>query len=561
MNLDNPLKVRLVHSSSEREAAEAVPIETRKMGGRKIGQAMQAEMDLLLQSSKRSGQATLISAPPGAGKTYFLVNQLFPAAAARELTVLFVSSRVAINLQQKRALAKAIGQEELLNNLTAQGLQQQEQIGNVTIVTYQRLFQMFRDPEGAAKLASVNLFVFDEVHALLHDATFIPYTDAIRRRVPEVFANASRIYLSATPQSTLLELRKVETAKKLVHYAFCEKYDYITPVFFHSWTDVAEEINRDKTGSKWLIFLPNIRMADAWRDKLKSDCQILTAQTRSSDPTLWNDLLENECFSSRVLLTTSVIDAGVNFHDKELVNIVSFSLDTEEIIQQVGRKRRTSKQDKVKLYVHEPSRQTVNHRLFRVREMISQLEQTGGTVSPLFVESLLLRETSDTYRNLCYCDQTGNIQVNKLALVQLHQQEQLLQQLCTNGQRHDGDCGFAKIVLRALHISSAQTEQYFLVSERNKAAAAAWDQFIRDLEGRSVPKDEQDALSHEMKKRYTQAFGKRKSDRSDRSWNTTVINRVLREKATGIQLRKEKELWIFESNQTNDTGGITNAKK
>lgn len=58
-----------------------------------------------------------------------------------------------------------------------------------------------------------------------------------------------------------------------------------------------------------------------------------------------------------------------------------------------------------------------------------------------------------------------------------------------------------------------------------------------------------------------QAFGKRKSDRSDRSWNTTVINRALREKATGIQLRKEKELWIFESNQTNDTGGITNAKK
>ena len=136
-----------------------------------------------------------------------------------------------------------------------------------------------------------------------------------------------------------------------------------------------------------------------------------------------------------------------------------------------------------------------------------------------------------------------------------------MQQLCTNGQHHDGDCGFAKIVLRALHISSAQTEQYFLVSERNKAAAAAWDQFIRDLEGRSVPKDEQDALSHEMKKRYMQAFGKRKSDRSDRSWNTTVINRVLREKSTGIQLRKEKELWIFESNQTNDTGGITNAKK
>lgn len=206
MYFDNSIQVTLVHSSSEREAAEAVPIETRKMGGRKIGQAMQAEMDLLLQSSKRSGQATLISAPPGAGKTYFLVNQLFPAATARELTVLFVSSRVAINLQQKRALAKAIGQEELLNNLTAQGLQQQEQIGNVTIVTYQRLFQMFRDPERAAKLASVDLFVFDEVHALLHDATFVPYTDAIRRRVPEVFANAGRIYLSATPQSTTAEL-------------------------------------------------------------------------------------------------------------------------------------------------------------------------------------------------------------------------------------------------------------------------------------------------------------------------------------------------------------------
>lgn len=193
---------------------------------------MQAEMDLLLQSSKRSGQATLISAPPGTGKTYFLVNQLFPAAAARELTVFFISSRVAINLQQKRALAKAIGQEDLLNNLTAQGLQQQEQIGNVTIVTYQRLFQMFRDPERAAKLASVDLFVFDEVHALLHDATFVPYTDAIRRRVPEVFANAGRIYLSATPQSTLLELCKAETAKNLFIMPSVKNTAILTLYFF-----------------------------------------------------------------------------------------------------------------------------------------------------------------------------------------------------------------------------------------------------------------------------------------------------------------------------------------
>ncbi|HJC12071.1 MAG TPA: hypothetical protein H9936_00005, partial [Candidatus Agathobaculum intestinigallinarum] len=61
-----------------------------------------------------------------------------------------------------------------------------------------------------------------------------------------------------------------------------------------------------------------------------------------------------------------------------------------------------------------------------------------------------------------------------------------------------------------------------------------------------------EALSQKMKELFTLAFGKRKSDRSDRSWNTTVINRVLREKATGIQLRKEKELWIFVSNQTND---------
>ena len=551
MNLDNSIQVSLVHSSAEYENATAAPLEIKKMGGSKIGQVMQKEMELLLQSSKHSGQATLISAPPGAGKTYFLVHQLFPEAITRGLSVLFVSSRVAINLQQKKALAKAIGQEELLENLTPRGLQRQEQIGHVTIVTYQRLFLMLHDAEWAEKLSAVNLFVFDEVHALLHDATFVSCTDALLRLIPTVFNNASRIYLSATPNSTLSSLRKAESAKVLVQYVFCEKYDYVTPCFFHHWEDIATAIHLDKTDDKWLIFLPNIRMADAWRNKLPSCCQLLTAQTRSHDTEFWDNLLEQERFSSKVLLATSVVDAGVNFHDPNLVNIVSFSLDTEEIIQQVGRKRRTSKSDKVRLYVHEPSRQTVNRRLFQIREMISQLELTGSTAAPEFVESLLLRQSSDEYRNLCYCDSNGVIQVNKLALVQLKRQEEFLHGLCVNGERHDGDCGFAQLVLRALHISSADVSRWFLQSERNAAAKADWSQFIHDLSGKVFDsKEQQEMLGKEIKRLYQQAFGKRSGDRPDRLWKATVIKKVLHEKNTGLTLQAENNHWHFIS-----TGG------
>ena len=58
--------------------------------------------------------------------TCFMVHQLFPEALARSQSVLYVSNRVAVNVQQKQAVAKAVGAQDLFQMLTFQGWQMQE---------------------------------------------------------------------------------------------------------------------------------------------------------------------------------------------------------------------------------------------------------------------------------------------------------------------------------------------------------------------------------------------------------------------------------------------------
>ena len=55
-----------------------------------------------------------------------MVHQLFQEALARSQSVLYVSNRVAVNVQQKQAVAKAVGAQDLFQMLTFQGWQMQE---------------------------------------------------------------------------------------------------------------------------------------------------------------------------------------------------------------------------------------------------------------------------------------------------------------------------------------------------------------------------------------------------------------------------------------------------
>lgn len=411
------------------------------------------------------------------------------------------------------------------------------------IITYQRLFQLFRNVEEMERLRGVNLMVFDEFHAVMHDALFVGCTGEVLQKIPEVFHAANRIYISATPEASLNELAIAEEGHcyGLTVYHFARSFAHVDPYFFTEPDQIIERINGDTSDEKWLIFVPSLKHMMPFRNKLRCTASIVSAATRNAEPEAWEKLLCQERFGAKVLLATAVIDAGVNFHDVKLANIVSFSLDPEEVIQQLGRKRRLREQERVRLFLREPSMQTVSRRLYRLREMQTVVIQAKQKMALFFDNSILKREEAD-YRRLCFMDQTGEIRINPLAYPCLEQKIQFLQKLHERGQRQDGDCGFAREMLRTLRKPIQISADHWLDDRYSKNAEERWLRFLKENVGRcfDVPEDRQQFVDR-IRKRYTEAFGKRKNDRADREWGVTVINRVLRESNTGLVLQTTEE--------------------
>ena len=154
--------------------------------------------------------AAMLVAGVGSGKTTCTLREVLNLCLQdNSISVCFVSSRCAINSQMKYKIARQLGCERDFDCYTEIGLQQLKQIGPVTILTYHALYSLIR--ECNSQLEDIDFFIFDEVHALVQDATFVSITGELLRNLPRFFSNAKRIYLSATPEPILAHLAKVES--------------------------------------------------------------------------------------------------------------------------------------------------------------------------------------------------------------------------------------------------------------------------------------------------------------------------------------------------------------
>lgn len=540
--MKNEFRVMLVRGHSN-APPPAIPIETIRMGNKSIVSALSPLMEDLLAINT----AKVISAPTGAGKTHFLVNHVITEALKRHMKILYVSSRIAVNLQQKEALAKVLGDGEILKRLSPYGLQTQENIAGVRVMTYHRLFELYNDAEEQERLQEIQLFVFDEIHALMHDALFVSFTGDIIKNIPTVFRKASRIYISATPAAILDELAIVEKGESLPVYTFRSSYKHIDPYFFTNADQIIELINSDESDQKWLIFVPYLKLMETFARQLKCSYTTLTAATREKAPEMWQALLSKEQFSEKVMITTSVIDAGVNFHDPMLSNIVTFSLDADEVIQQVGRKRRLRKEEKIKLFALEPSLQRVTRRIYKLTEMDKAFDASNANIGN-FINRFLLKEESSEYRKCCFADSSGRINVNHLARKRIAQNLDSLRRLQTNGQKHGGDCKFASVLLKALCLSPNIASSHWLDERYSNEAKEKLLSFLKDHTEKAFATEEDRAIfSRQYRKLYTSAYGARANDRPDREWGATVIKKTLANINCGLVLKVASNTWILTS--------------
>lgn len=281
-----------------------------------------------------------LSCQVGKGKTYGVVHGVLPWAIERGLRILYISSRVANNDQLKAEIIEVTGQRDILDKLTAAGIRDKEDFGSISVLSYHKAYQyMIHKPE---QLKDFDIVIIDEVQAFLEDSTFVGFTGAFLKAIPDIFAGAIRLYLSATPDDILPLLAEAEAPHTITVLHMPRDYSYVKPHFFSKKIEIQKAINEDKSDKKWYIFMHSIAAGKSFAEGLDCDCCFLNSEERTSNPEKWTEVISNKTFPERIAIFTGVVDVGVGFVDDKLENVVIFSISPTTIIQVLGRKRRNT---------------------------------------------------------------------------------------------------------------------------------------------------------------------------------------------------------------------------
>lgn len=297
-----------------------------------------------------------INTGTGTGKTTFIekLTQL------RQFYILVLTNRTANRKQIVNHLKKGCSN---LNQLY------------VKVMSYQELeidIEMTSE-----ELDRYDYIVCDESHYFLEDSLFNSNTNISLMKIMGT-RRAIKIFMSATNQYIQKRITKrlqrrynndLMVVQKIFIYTMNSNATKIRNIIsFESLErDLLYEIINSK--EKWLIFVKSIEQGKDIMKKiakyLNSDeiifmyRDILDLKTIKEIQT-FDILINEETFYQKVMISTSLLDNGVNIRSLELKNIVCFDDDPVEMVQMIGRKRSLATQnDYFDLYLINESNQSL----------------------------------------------------------------------------------------------------------------------------------------------------------------------------------------------------------
>lgn len=139
---------------------------------------------------------------------------------------------------------------------------------------------------------------------------------------------------------------------------FCDNtdYSYIDEYYFREYSELIDKICKSK--EKWIIFINNSAEERQYAQQLNDlgiETVVINSHSKNTEATQQLKQLESQqSFSCRVLISTSVLDCGVNIIDDEVQNIVIFEIEKTTFIQMLGRVRVRAGL-KVRLFIKAPN--------------------------------------------------------------------------------------------------------------------------------------------------------------------------------------------------------------
>ena len=339
----------------------------------------------------RYWNAILIDAPPGRGKTSFVYEVLIPLAIKMNRNVLLVANRNALSLQMKLDVMELIG-SPLRDRLTDLGIRETDIFGSVGIVSYHSLPRFLNDPENEDWLDNVEYVVADECHYFTSDSSFNDLTEWHLKLITKHFKRAIRVYMTGTSWDVLRPIADAEMAikydkerackvyldREIIRYHWEQDHSHVDLRFFRDLEEIKQLI-LGNPNEKYMIFVDSRDSGRALADALGKDrATYLDAESKGTKE--MTKLLKEQTFDRQVLVTTKVLDCGINLWDNRLRHIVTVTDDRVSMLQMLGRKRRKPG-ERVNLYVCDMDLKLIAKRYRDGQELLAALReyQEGDT--------------------------------------------------------------------------------------------------------------------------------------------------------------------------------------
>lgn len=353
---------------------------TFKCDSRNVREALAPEVEYFTQRDP-----TLIVAPTGSYKSTFALLELVSKALKKGMNVLIILNRVALATQLKQRVME-MTKSPLLGCLTDKGIQETEHFGCVSIITYHRLPAFVNDPANEKWIKNLLYVVADEIHFITSDASFNKNCGYYLKLLTQKFQHAIRVYMTATEWDILVPLAEAEKKnyldffkaidpsilpREFRHYVFSADYSHVNLNFFTDLQEIKEKITLNPN-QKWIIFVSSKKEGRALTKELGDKGIYLDADSKGTEE--WYQLLKNNKFQQQVLITTAVLDCGVNVIDDQLRNVVIITDDRTRLIQMLGRKR-CKQGEAVNLFVYDMDKQTIEKRYKDGEELCRWLDR------------------------------------------------------------------------------------------------------------------------------------------------------------------------------------------
>lgn len=329
----------------------------------------------------RSGDVVKIKTQTGSGKTYFIKNTLIPyideinnLKIFNDFKVLILTNRIALSRQTKNDLLKKYNMQ-IPSNL--KDLDKIKQVKNITLMNYQSLNECIMN-ESNFNVNYYDYIICDEIQYIFEDS-FTGNTElALNELIYKSNKESIKIFMSATMEQLDNMINKSNC--RIWEYDTNRDYSYLIPHTYSKQEQLIKQIDDDKSKDKWLIFVASIQkgkdLLKELQEKNIDAVMIYKGRRDKKSRDEFNNIITKEKFSCKVLITTKLLDNGVNIMDDKVKNIVVNSWSRENLIQSIGRVRFKNLKEayNINLYLDEKTHKQVWSKLNATNKTLKHFE-------------------------------------------------------------------------------------------------------------------------------------------------------------------------------------------